>query len=102
MLVVGGAARVLPTYPIGPIGSVLPFPNGDALLQPIDHQAARPKGFRSVRGAGCADHGDLADPELSHAMESGDSNARYFPFDFGAYAIHFGAGHARVGFVLQL
>src|SRR5689334_12998926 len=95
------AARVFPADPIGTIGTVFAFPDGDPLFEAVDHEPARAESFAPMRRAGGADHGHLANLERSRAVQSRDAYAGDLGFDFRANAIHLRTCHARVSFVIE-
>ena len=51
----GVAAGVFPADPVGAVGAVFAFPDGDAGFDAIDEQATGLEGFGAVGGAGSAD-----------------------------------------------
>src|SRR6185503_7257192 len=82
------AAGVFPAYPVGAVGAVFAFPDGDAFFEAVDHEAASAEGFVAVGGAGRADDGHFADRERADAMERCDAHFGELAFDFGSDTVH--------------
>lgn len=80
---------------------MLALPDGDALLDAIDEEAAGPEGLVAVGGAGGAEDRGVADLEGADAVLHGEANAGDLALDPGDDALHLGDGHGRVRFVLE-
>src|SRR6185369_2973089 len=62
-LVPVAAARVLPADPVRAVGAVLALPDRNAMFDAIDQGAASAKSLVAMRGAGGANHRQVADDE---------------------------------------
>lgn len=100
-MVVGCAARVLPTYPIGTIRSVLALPYRHVLFDAINEEATGTKSLAPVRGSGNTHDRSIADFQLSDSVKRGEADPGDFLCDTLGDLRHLLLGHAFVSVVLK-
>src|SRR5579871_3718671 len=95
------AARVDPADPRGAVGAEFLLPDRDARFDFVDEATGGGEGLLAVRRARGADDGDLADAQRADAVDGGDLDARDVALDRDGDALELGAGHRRVGLVVE-
>lgn len=102
MAMVTGTAGIFPADPIGAVGAVLAFPDGDRPLYAIDERPAGAEGLTAVDGARDAEDGDVPDRKRTDAMLHGDADPGEVVSHSRFDACNFRFGHRVVGVVFEL